>query len=415
MATEEGIRLSARAALARRSTILKNTIRLIPAVVIIAATLNTLSCSNNGLLPQSGSGSGSPTATATTGTGALGFVTNFNDGKVSSFTRNITTGVLKRTAQVTAGAKKGPLGLVAAPSGSFLYVANNSDGNIYQFSINPTNGVLTPLSPASVSNGSGSGPNEIAINPAGTFLWVTGSIKGTITAYSINSSTGQLTQITTKVSGLTSPLGITVDPTGTYVYVADNGAGLVYSFLINADGTLSQIGSGVPDLGAPGGSPGFIAVDPGGGFIYVTDLNAGVLAVLSTTSGALAFFSTVPTTTTANKPIGIGYAAVPSVGNFVFTANQAVSTLWSFFLSSAGFPSTPVETPTTGLDAPTGLVVDPQVAFLYVTNQNAGTVSQFALTATCLNAGAPCMVNSPVATESPANANSGPYDIILAQ
>jgi DNA-binding beta-propeller fold protein YncE len=393
---------------------LRNIVLLIPALVLIATMLNTSSCSNNGLLPQSGSGSNSPTATPTGGTGALAFVTNFNDGKVSSFTRNPTSGVLTRSGQVTAGAKKGPMGLVAAPSGSFLYVANNSDGNIYQFSVNATTGVLTPLSPAFVSNGSGSGPTEIAINPLGTFLWVTGMLKGTVTAYSINSSTGQLTQITTKVSGLTSPLGITVDPTGAFVYVADNGSGLVFSFSINADGTLTQVGSGVSDLGGSGGSPGFITVDPGGLYIYVTDLNAGVLAVLKTVSGALSFFSTVPTATTGNKPIGIGFAAVTSVGNFVFTANQAVSTVWSFLITTPGFPSTPVETATTGLSAPTGLVVDPQAAFLYVTNQNAGTVSQFALTATCLNAGAPCLVGS-IATESPANANSGAYGIILAQ
>jgi 6-phosphogluconolactonase (cycloisomerase 2 family) len=392
---------------------LRNVLLLIPAVVIIAATLNTMSCSNNGLLPQvHGGGSNTPTATPTGGTGALAFVTNFNDGKVSSFTRNTTTGVLKRSGQVTAGAKKGPKGLVAAPSGSFLYVANNSDGNIYQFSINATTGVLTPLSPAFVSNGSGSGPDEIAINPAGTFVWVTGALKGTVTTYSINTSTGQLTQITTKVTGLTTPFGITA--TGTFVYVADTGAGLVYSYSINADGTLTQIGSPVSDLGGSGGSPGFIAVDPGGGFIYVTDLNAGVLAVLKTVSGALSFFSTVPTTTTGNKPIGIGFGAVTSVGNFVFTANQAVSSLWSFLITTPGFPSTPVETATTDLSAPTGLVVDPQVAFLYVTNQNAGTVSQFALTSTCLNTGAPCLVGS-IATESPANANSGPFEIILAQ
>ena len=114
MGTEQRNRLSS-----SRRNALKNVIRLIPAVVIIAAMLNTVSCTNNnGLITPSGSGNGgsaTPTATSTAGTGALAFVTNFNDGMVSSFTRNTTTGVLKLKSQVTAGAKKGPkrLGRVA--------------------------------------------------------------------------------------------------------------------------------------------------------------------------------------------------------------------------------------------------------------------------------------------------------------
>src|SRR5271168_3591910 len=121
MATGEGLRLSERSALAERSvlaqraTILKNFVRVIPAVVILAATLNTLSCRTSGIGGSSSSSSASPTSTSTA-VGTLAFVTNFNDGKVSSFTRNTTTGVLTHTGQVTT-AKNGPRGVVASPNG----------------------------------------------------------------------------------------------------------------------------------------------------------------------------------------------------------------------------------------------------------------------------------------------------------
>jgi 6-phosphogluconolactonase (cycloisomerase 2 family) len=388
-------------------------------VVIIAAMLNSWSCSNPGGSFALNGNSASPTSTSTAGTGALAFVTNFNDAKVSSFTRNTTTGVLKRSGQVTAGAKKGPKGVVAAPSGSFLYVANNADDNIYEFSVNQTNGTLTPLSPAFVSNGKGTAPDELAINTAGTFLWVTGSKTGagTVTAYSINSSTGQIAQITKNsvVTGLTSPFGITVNSAGTIVYVADTGAGLVLSFAVGASGALTpQLGS-VPDLGSPGGTPGTIAIDPAGTFLYVTDLNAGVLSILANNAGALTFGSINPSTTTDNKPIGIAYAAVNTVADFVFTANQGTSTLWAFQVPSPGFPSAPVQFGIgDNLNAPTGLIVDPQTAFLYTTNQNAGTVSQFSLSPTCFASSAtPCFVGS-VAVES-GSTSSGPFGITLAQ
>ena len=412
MAAQQGIRLGS-----SRGTALRNIIRLIPAVVVIAATLNTVSCTgNHTLFPQSnggGGGSKSPTATPTTGTGSLAFVTNFNDGMVSSFTRNPTSGALTLTnPQVKAGANHGPRGVVASPNGNFLYVANMKDDNIYEFSVNQTTGALTKLATPSISNGSGSGPDELAINLAGTFLWVTGANKGTVTTYAINSKTGQLKQVSSKVTGLGSPFGIAVNSAGTIVYVADHGAGLVDSFSVGSDGVLTKTGS-VPNLGLPGGTPGFIAIDPAGTFIYVTDLNAGVLSIIQT--NPLAASPTVPSNTTGNVPIGIGYATLSS-GNFIYTANQGNSSLWSFLVTAPGNVSQPVEFGNGNLNAPTGLVVDPQNAFLYTTNQNAvGTVSQFSLSPTCSTApGPPCFVSN-VATEHPANTSSGPFGITLAR
>ena len=396
---------------------LKTIVRLIPAVVMLAFTIDLVACNTPGLLSWGASDSAaSPTSTSTPGNGALAFVSNLATGTVASFTRNTTTGVLKRTAITAAGAKSGPKGLAISSGAGFLYVANKADDNIYEYAVNQSNGVLTPLSTASVSNGSKSGPDEIAINPAGTFLFVTGFRNGTVTSYAINSSTGQLTQVSKNVSGLTNPLGITVNSTGAFAFVADRGAGLVYSFGINATtGVLSAIGSPVFDLNSAGGTPGFIALDPGGKFIYVTDLNAGLISVLGVSAGALSFGQLVPSNSSARMPVGIAYSSVNTVANYLFTANQGSSSMWSFQVQNPGFPISPVEFPFNSgeVNSPTGVFVDPQNAFLYTTNQVSGTVSQFSLAPACFaSPGAPCFVGS-VATNSGSTVG-GPFGIILA-
>ena len=87
--------------------------------------------------------------------------------------------------------------------------------------------------------------------------------------------------------------------------------------------------------------------------------------------------------------------------------------MWSFQLTSPGNPSPPVEFGTGAGDVnmPTGLVVDPQNAFLYTTNQGAGTVSQFTLNPTCSGSpGPPCFVGS---VSTGGGSTGAPFDIIL--
>jgi 6-phosphogluconolactonase (cycloisomerase 2 family) len=285
MATEQHNRLSS-----SRLTALKNIVGLIPAVVLIAAILNTSSCGSSGLFTPSGSGSptvtitGSTTATATaTGTvaaallasgtptpaGALAFVTNFNDGNVSSFTREPNTGALTLTGKMKAG-KNGPRGVVAAPGGAFLYVANINDDNIYEFAVG-SRGKLTPLSPASVSNGNGTQPDELAINSNGTLLWVTGKA-GTVTSYSVNSSTGQITK-NSSIAGFTTPFGITLHPTLAVLYVSDTTTGLIQPMTYDTGiGALSKNLPAVTSSDFPRAkAPAAIAIDSAGAALFIAD------------------------------------------------------------------------------------------------------------------------------------------------
>ena len=406
MATEQCIGLSF-----SRRTALKNFVRLIPAVVIIAAMLNTLSCGTPGLLTPSNGGSGSATPTPTPGAGALAFVTNYNDGKVSSFTRNTTTGVLKHTGQVTAGKKPGPRGVVASPGGQFLYVANIKDDNIYEFSINSANGTLTPLTTPAVSNGKGSGPDEMAINSSGTLLWVTDAHSGQVTSYAINTSTGQLT-LNGTIGGFNTPFGITLHPSLPVLYVSDTVTGLIWPMTYNTTtGALTQ--NFTPEHSADGtaSTPAAIAIDSGGDALFIADQKNGEVSSFSidTSTGAISPVAVFPNISTTTVPVGIGIAINASV-EYLFTANQGGNSVSSFQASGTTvvFPPT-LATPYNG---PTGLVVDPKQMFVYTADNTDGTVAQSAINGAC---GSQICVGPTVSTESPNNASSGPFGITLAQ
>jgi 6-phosphogluconolactonase len=410
MATERRNRLSP----SRRNAI-KNVIRLTPAVVIIAAMLNTVSCnSNNGLFPQvHGGGGKTPTSTPTTGTGALAFVTNFNDGMVSSFTRNTTTGVLKRTGQVTAGAKNGPRGVIASPSGSFLYVANIKDDNIYEFSVNSTTGALTPLSPPSVSNGNNTGPDQLAMNSSGSLLWVTGAHNGTVAAYSVNTSTGQITK-NSSIGGFNTPFGIAVNPSSTVseLYVSDTATGLIQP--MSYDTTTGALAKNLPAVTSSDPNavkPAAIAIDSAGAALFTPDQGNGEVSSFSinSTTGAQTPIMAVANSSVRDAPVGIGVGTNAGV-EYVFTANFGGTSVSSFIVTN----STTVITPPTvasGYSAPKGLVVDPQNAFVYTADSGNGMVGQSVIKGSC---GSSICAGPTVPTEKPAKTNSRPFGITLA-
>ena len=390
-----------------KRSILVNFAILVPALALCAAVLSTVSC-GGGLFPEVTATSTS-SATPTPGTGEFGYVTDFNTGKVVKLTRNTSSGGITPGQAVKAGATQGPKGLALTFSNDFLYVANNKDNNVYAYSIQ-SNGVPSPLPTASFSDGSGSGPEQIAINPSSTLLWVTNggssSTPGSITFYAINSSSGELTN-NGSLSGLSSPFGVITD--GTYLYVADHGAGNVNSYTIDTStggltllSSVSNLGSGVT-----GGTPVKLAFDPSGSFIYVDDQDTGAVSSIAVSSGALS--QAVPFFPSSSiDPIGLAIAQLSS-GNFLLAAYQGTNQIGSYLISPAGTLLTPNLSTSTNVQAPTGIVVDPQFANAYTANQNDGTVAQWTLTGSC---GATVCFVGKMQTES-GSSTSGPFDLIL--
>ncbi len=387
-----------------KRSVLVNLAMLVPALALCAAVLSTVSC-GGGLFPQvtaTATASSSPTP----GTGEFGYVTDFNSGKVVMLTRNVTSGAITRGKAVDAGAKEGPKGLALAFDNNFLYVANNGDDNVYGYSIQ-SDGVPTELPTPSFSDGSGSGPEQLAINPSSNLLWVTNGGNGSITSYTINTSSGELSNKLT-LTGLSSPFGVIVDPSGNFLYVADHGAGTVNSYAINTStGELSPLSS--VSNGVSGGTPVKLALDPTGSFLYVDDQNTGAMSSIGVSSGVLSTAVVFAPSQSGTGPIGLAIAELTS-GDFLLAAYQASSlnNIGSYPISPAGTLLTP-NLSSFNVQAPTGIVVDPQDANAYTANQNDGTVAQWTLTGSC--GATVCFVGS-IQTES-GSSTSGPFDIIL--
>jgi 6-phosphogluconolactonase len=413
MATEQHDRLSS-----SRLTALKNIIGLVPALVLIAAIINTSSCGSGGLLtPVGGGGGGGSSSSTKTGsasstptpTGALAFVTNFNDGNVSSFTRNTSTGALTLTGKMKAG-KNGPRGVVAAPSGAFLYVANINDDNIYEFSVG-SKGKLTSLT--SVSPGNGTGPDELAITTSavsGTLLlWVTNANKGTVAWYTVNASTGLInTASQGSIGGFNTPFGITLHPTLAVLYVSDTVTGLIQPMSYNTTtGALTKNFPAVSSSDPLAVKPAAIAVDSAGAALFIADQGNGEASSFSIDgTGKLTPVFAVANVSTSAVPVGVGIG-VNAGAEFLFTANQGANSVSSFLVTSVTTVHTPPTTTTSPYLKPTGLVVDPQNMFVYTANFGDGTVGQSTIKGAC---GFNICVGPTVST-----GGSGPFGITLAQ
>jgi 6-phosphogluconolactonase (cycloisomerase 2 family) len=378
--------------------------RVLPALSVLLVIAAVGGSCGKGVFPFANSTSTS-TATTTPTTGALVYVTNFNDAKISEFNRNSNTGELATPRTVKAGAVKGPIQLTVALSQQVLYVANQADNSVHEFGI-ASSGKLSPIGAGAIA--AGTSPQQVAVTPNGSFAYAVnlGGAAGSISEYTVNSANGALASNGTTASGVTHPISLVA--TDTFLYVADlkSGNGVVLSYPIHADGTLATPPGSVPSLGVVTAStPGPMIIDASNGpFVFVSDTTQGIVSVFKTSGGALSFVSrTLPTT---SAQAGLVYVTTPNSNTFLYSANQLVNSVSVSSFNTILGTLTPlgVSPLVSGLDQPTGLATDPLGQFLYVTNQGNGTVTQFTIDATT---GA---LSSPVSfdTENPANANSAP-------
>jgi 6-phosphogluconolactonase (cycloisomerase 2 family) len=347
------------------------------------------------------------------------YVSNQGDDKISEFSIDSKTGALKLIGTASAGSASGLTGLVATFRSHLVFASNPTDSTISAFKFVPSGksaGILKPLKVT--STGAGTAPTALALNLTGTFLYATDVANNKLFEYSINGNTGALKPIGAgSVPTGKMPVSVVASAHSNALFVANSGDGTISGFSIDTHGALKATGF----IGSLGGStpaaPQWLAVDSTGTGIYDADMFPGpggsVSAFTLAGSGTALVFVTggpFPTTNLKGFP---AWVTVDSPARFVYTANPFPNNNLSIYKiqSNAGL-STAVLAPVPALKL-NSVVSDATGAFLYVTDVGQGFVFQFSINS---STGVPTAIaGSPVSTESPPNAASHPFQVIVTR
>jgi 6-phosphogluconolactonase (cycloisomerase 2 family) len=237
------------------------------------------------------------------------YTANSDDNSVSMFTIDTTSGLLTPSSPPetfvpplfpSRSSVSSPDFVTVHPSGQFLYVTDQDNGSISTFSINSLTGTLTPTNPAGAT--AGPDPWKVAFDPAGKFAYVPDRNIGKILMYSVDSTTGTMTpNPLVFVPAGNQPAYMAVHPSGKFAYVVNRQDGNVSMYNIDpATGTLVPTTPGTVQAGS-GAYP--IAVNASGTFAYVGNQNDSSLSIYTiNTSGILIPAGTVQT---GNDPVDI--------------------------------------------------------------------------------------------------------------
>jgi len=297
-------------------------------------------------------------------------------------------------AEVTA---TGVTTLARSGNGKFLYAAAGKQDKVYQYSIQK-NGKLSPLSPASVTV---AGPAAIATTPQG-YVYVLDTTHNSIAQFT--TSDGALNAISpASVPTVTDGNALVATPDGKYLYAGGFSTHQIDAYAIGVGGKLTPLPTASYDTGD---NVTQLTVSPDGGSLFA-GLDAGNIQQYGINSDGSLDTNGVVATAGAS-PKGLAFTLD---GRFAYQANlnagQAGSPVgqYSFNVASGNLTALTPASIAAG-NAPYGVAVNATSQFVYVTNVNDGTVSQFAVNS-----------DGTLSALSPDTLNVGPaaFDIVLAR
>ncbi len=183
----------------------------------------------------------SPDFVTVSSSGQFLYVTDQDNGSISTFSINSETGALTATTPAGVIAGPNPWKVTFDPTGEFAYVPDEDMGNVYMYTVDATTGTLTQ-NPA-VFVPAGNQPSFMAVHPSGKFAYVVNRYDGTVSMYNIEVGTGTLVpNAPTTVQAGSWPFPIAVNAAGTFAYVGNQGNSSLSIYSIDASGVLIPAG-----------------------------------------------------------------------------------------------------------------------------------------------------------------------------
>jgi 6-phosphogluconolactonase (cycloisomerase 2 family) len=250
-----------------------------------------------------------PQGMAVDPSGKFLYTANSDDNTVSIFTIDSNSGVLTPATPPSIAVPpvfssrslmSSPDFVSADPSGRFLYVTDQDNGAVSTFAINPSTGVLTPTNPAGVV--AGLNPFGVTVDSSGKFAYVPDADGNEIWMYAIYATTGILAPNPAfAVPAGTQPASVAVDPSSKFAYAVNRLDGTVSMYTI--DSTTGTLTPNSPATIKTGNTPYTVVVNASGTFAYVANQNDSSLSIYSIKPNGILL--SAGTVLTGNDPVAI--------------------------------------------------------------------------------------------------------------
>jgi 6-phosphogluconolactonase len=278
----------------------------------------------------------------------------------------------------TAVAPTSPEPRAAARSRLVLYASGYAP-DIHLFAVDPASGALAPSAGLPAF---GTSPSYLAVNPSATNLYALDeNTPGRVGAYAIEPSTGHLRFLDSVPSGGRGPAFLSTDATGAFVLVANYEDGTVSVIRVVGGGALGE----AVDTRPVGAEAHMIVTDPSNRFVFVPCKGADFIAQFRFDARTGTLAPNAPPRVATAAGAGPRHLAFHPNGRFAYGINENASTMTAYALDSASGTLREIETQSTLPDGFTGhkeaaaVRVHPQGRWLFGSNRGDDSIVIFAV------------------------------------